>query len=138
MATDPRKPIAGMPGFGRQGPDPTAGNARAGDRLIAIFLMGAVLLHPLLVGVFDAGPDRTVFGIPLLFAYLFVLWGALIAGLRFALRPDRPAPPRVGPPRVGPPRPMPPRPMPPGAPSPPPPPPGAGPPVAGRPPFERR
>jgi hypothetical protein len=93
-----------MPEFGRPAPDASAGNARIGDRLIAIFLMGAVLLHPLLIGVFDAGAGRTVFGVPLLFVYLFALWAVLIVGLRLALQPGRPATPRSGPPRAGPPR----------------------------------
>lgn len=81
----------------RATPEIAAGTEHTGDRLIGMFLLGAVLLHPLLIGIFDAGADGYVLGIPLLFVYLFAVWALLIIGLALALRPDdgrrRPRPP---------------------------------------------
>jgi hypothetical protein len=50
-----------------------------GERLIALFLLGAVLFNPLVVTIFDAGPDTTVGAVPLLYFYVFAAWAALIA-----------------------------------------------------------
>jgi len=46
------------------------------DRLIALFLLGTVAVSPLLLRVF--GVSATVFGWPLLFVYMFVVWAALV------------------------------------------------------------
>jgi hypothetical protein len=46
------------------------------ERLWALFLLGLVLLLPPLLGVFDK--PVLVRGIPLLYLYFFVAWGALI------------------------------------------------------------
>ncbi len=51
---------------------------RDGERLGAIFLVGLVLFNPLLIQIFDGGADVAVFGVPLLYLYLFVGWAALI------------------------------------------------------------
>lgn len=48
------------------------------DRLIALFLFGAVVISPPLLAIFRA--EAFVFGIPLLFFYLFAGW-AFIVGL---------------------------------------------------------
>jgi hypothetical protein len=48
-----------------------------GQRLIALFLLGALLLNYPLFSLF-AGP-AAVFGIPLLYVYVFAVWAALIA-----------------------------------------------------------
>ena len=48
-----------------------------GQRLIALFLFGALLLNYPLATLF-AGPTL-VFGIPLLYVYVFVVWALLIA-----------------------------------------------------------
>ncbi len=50
----------------------------AGDRLIAAFLIGCVLFNYPLLSLFDRPP--AVFGIPLLYAYIFAAW-ALVVGL---------------------------------------------------------
>jgi hypothetical protein len=47
-----------------------------GERLFALFLLGALLFTPPWLGVFDR--PRLVAGIPLLYLYLFVAWGLLI------------------------------------------------------------
>ncbi len=44
----------------------------------AVFLLGAVLFNPPLIGAFDTGADTTVFGIPVLFLYFFLAWAVLI------------------------------------------------------------
>ncbi|TVR83802.1 MAG: hypothetical protein EA405_03765 [Rhodospirillales bacterium] len=48
------------------------------ERSIALFLLGLVLFSPLVMRIFDRGADATVFGIPLLFAYVFLAWGFVI------------------------------------------------------------
>jgi hypothetical protein len=76
--------------------DERRGDGRAYDRLIALCFCGAVLFHPLLIGVFDLGPTETLLGVPALIVYLFVAWAGLIAMMRATVR--RPGkPPRVGP-----------------------------------------
>lgn len=51
--------------------------ALKGQRLVAVILLGAVFLNYPFLRLVD-GP-REVFGIPLLFAYVFGVWTALIA-----------------------------------------------------------
>ena len=60
-----------------------AGN-RTGERLAAIFVLGVVLFSPLMMGIFDRGPDVRVFGIPLLYAFLLGAWALLIALIALA------------------------------------------------------
>ena len=48
-----------------------------GQRLIALFLLGALLLNYPLFALF-AG-SIVVFGVPLLYLYVFAVWAALIA-----------------------------------------------------------
>ena len=48
-----------------------------GQRLIALFLFGALLLNYPLFSLFAGA--TLVFGIPLLYLYVFVVWAALIA-----------------------------------------------------------
>ena len=48
-----------------------------GQRLVALFLLGVLLLNFPLLNLF-ASPAR-VFGIPVLYAYVFAVWAALIA-----------------------------------------------------------
>ena len=54
-----------------------------GQRLIALFLFGALLLNYPLFSLF-AGPTL-VLGIPLLYVYVFVVWAALIALIAFVV-----------------------------------------------------
>jgi hypothetical protein len=46
------------------------------ERLIALFLFGALLFTPPLLGVFNS--SARVFGIPTLYLYLFAAWTLLI------------------------------------------------------------
>lgn len=47
-----------------------------GQRLVALFLLGCLLFSYPLLALFDA--DQRLFGLPLLFAYLFGAWALLI------------------------------------------------------------
>ncbi|MEW5708918.1 MAG: hypothetical protein AB1830_08445 [Pseudomonadota bacterium] len=47
-----------------------------GERLIAVFLLGCLLFNYPLLDLFNS--DAEVFGIPLLFAYIFAAWALLI------------------------------------------------------------
>ena len=57
------------------------------DRLIGLFVAGAVLLNPPVLDLFGSG---TLFGWPVLYLYVFGAWALLIAGLAAVLegRPD--------------------------------------------------
>ena len=46
-------------------------------RFLALFVLGVVLFSPLLIAIFDVEGAR-VFGVPLLYAYLFASWALLI------------------------------------------------------------
>jgi uncharacterized membrane protein len=48
-----------------------------GQRMVAICLLGLLLFNFPLLAVFNV--QATVFGVPVLYAYFFVAWGALIA-----------------------------------------------------------
>jgi hypothetical protein len=51
-------------------------------RLTALFLLGLALFLPPLVNLPHGG---TVFGVPALFAYLFLAWAGLIAALAWVV-----------------------------------------------------
>lgn len=74
------------------------------ERLIALFLVGAVAFSPLALGLFDAGADVTVFGIPLLYVYTFGVWlgllGLMAMVTEIAGRSHRRQPPPAVPPRT--------------------------------------
>ncbi len=48
-----------------------------GQRLIAVFLLGCLLLNYPLLYLFNI--NYRLFGVPLLYIYAFAAWGALIA-----------------------------------------------------------
>ena len=62
-----------------------ADRERLGERLITIFCLGAVLFSPLVIGIFDRGPGVRIFGVPLLYFYLFAGWAVLIVLLAFVI-----------------------------------------------------
>jgi hypothetical protein len=62
---------------------------RVGERLIAIFCLGAVLFSPLVIGIFDRGAGVGIFGLPLLYFYFFASWALLIVLLAWVI--ERPA-----------------------------------------------
>ena len=58
-----------------------------GQRLAALCLLGLVLFSYPVLAVFNV--QGTVFGIPVLYAYFFVAWAALIALIALVVeRPD--------------------------------------------------
>jgi hypothetical protein len=59
-------------------------NAVTGDRLIALFLLGVLLLTPPMMAIFNV--ERLVFGIPLLFLYLFGAWLVVVLLVALILR----------------------------------------------------
>ncbi len=76
------------------------------EKIGALFLLGLALFFPPLLNVFDAGADITVFGIPLLYFYLFFAWAVLIGLMAFVIErrawggkrsaiPTRDPPPKV-------------------------------------------
>ncbi len=72
-------------------------------RFVALFLSGVILFSPLLIAVFDK-PGASVFGIPLLYAYLFASWALLIAmsaWLAGKITAPAPTKPRASPPADG-------------------------------------
>lgn len=50
--------------------------SRRGQRLIALAILAVLLLNYPLLSIFNS--PRTIAGVPLLYAYLFAVWGVLI------------------------------------------------------------
>jgi len=50
--------------------------SRRGSRLVGVFLLGCLLFNYPLLALFNV--RATVFGVPLLYAYLFCAWALLI------------------------------------------------------------
>jgi hypothetical protein len=57
--------------------------SRTRELLIALFVLGALLLTPPLLVVFNQA--TRLFGVPILYLYLFAVWAALIALVAFAV-----------------------------------------------------
>ena len=51
-------------------------SSRKGQRLVGLFLLGCLLFNYPLLALFNV--RATLFGIPLLYAYLFAAWALLI------------------------------------------------------------
>ena len=60
--------------------------SRLRERLIALFLLGTALFSPPLLFLFDK-PIRVI-GLPILYLYLFLAWGMLIALVALAGKRD--------------------------------------------------
>ncbi len=54
-----------------------------GERLVAAFLCGCVLFNYPLLSLFDRGAE--LFGIPLLYAYVFAAWAGLILAIAWVI-----------------------------------------------------
>lgn len=54
-----------------------AGRNRTAERLVGVIFLAALLFNPPILSLFSV--DATVFGLPLLFVYIFVAWAAVIA-----------------------------------------------------------
>lgn len=57
--------------------------AEHSERLVAVFALGCLLLTYPLLALFNVG--GSVFGIPLLYVYLFAVWALLIALMALAV-----------------------------------------------------
>ena len=58
-----------------------------GPRLVAVFLLGVLLFNYPLLALFNR--DASVFGIPLLYAYIFLAWALLIGLLALVIEASR-------------------------------------------------
>jgi hypothetical protein len=56
----------------------------SGQRLIAVFLGGALLINYPLLSLFDR-PQPDVAGVPLLYIYVFVVWMILILAMAWII-----------------------------------------------------
>lgn len=64
-------------------------NTVTGDRLIALFLLGVLLLTPPMMAIFNV--ELLVLGIPLLFLYLFGAWLIVVLLVALILRTGKDA-----------------------------------------------
>ena len=69
-------------------------NTAIGDRSVALFLLGVLCFSPPLLAVFAS--DALVFGVPVLFFYLFGAWALLIGLLVLTNRSAAAEPPSEG------------------------------------------
>ena len=74
------------------------GAKRRGERLVGLLLAGIVLLNFPLLSVFSV--KRLVFGIPVLFLYIFSVW-ILLIGIKAVVLRGRPAAPADDKPEAG-------------------------------------
>jgi hypothetical protein len=58
-----------------------------GQRLIALCMLGMVLFNYPILALFNV--SGTLFGVPVLYAYIFIAWAALIALMAFVADSDR-------------------------------------------------
>ena len=58
-----------------------------GQRLIALFVLGCLLFNYPILSLFNVPAE--VFGVPVLYAYIFVAWTLLIALMAFAAESRR-------------------------------------------------
>jgi len=61
--------------------------ASKGHRFVALCMLGVLLFNYPILALFNV--TATVFGVPLLYAYIFIAWGALIAMMAFVAESDR-------------------------------------------------
>jgi hypothetical protein len=80
-APDPNGNAGGNAGVSPSRRQDTRG--KRGQRLVGIFLLGLVLFNFPLLALFNVG--TAVFGIPVLFAYLFLAWAGLILLMYLAI-----------------------------------------------------
>ena len=60
---------------------------RKGQRLIALFIFGCVLFNYPVLSLFNVARD--VFGVPLLYAYIFAAWALLVGLMALAVETRR-------------------------------------------------
>ena len=57
-----------------------------GQRFVALCMLGLLLFNYPVLALFNL--SGAVFGVPLLYAYIFIAWGALIAMMAFVAERD--------------------------------------------------
>lgn len=57
-----------------------------GQRFVALCMLGLVLFNYPILALFNL--PSTVFGVPVLYAYIFIAWAALIAMMAFVAEAD--------------------------------------------------
>ena len=60
---------------------------RKGQRLIALFIFGCLLFNYPVLSLFNVGTE--VFGVPLLYAYIFAAWALLVALMAYTVEARR-------------------------------------------------
>ena len=60
---------------------------RIGERLIGLFLLGVILFNYPLLSLFNQSLE--VAGIPVLYTYIFIVWGLLIAAFAIVIEKSR-------------------------------------------------
>jgi hypothetical protein len=60
------------------------GPKRKGERLISLLIVGTILLNFPLLSIFSS--KSLLWGFPVLFLYLFIIWGLIIGALVLVLR----------------------------------------------------
>jgi len=58
-----------------------------GQRFVALCMLGMMLFNYPILALFNV--PATVFGIPVLYAYIFIAWAALIGMMALIADPDR-------------------------------------------------
>ena len=58
-----------------------------GQRFVALCMLGIVLFNYPVLALFNV--PGTLFGIPVLYAYIFIAWAALIGMMALIAHPDR-------------------------------------------------
>ena len=60
---------------------------RKGQRLIALFILGCLLFNYPVLSLFNVADEA--FGVPVLYAYIFVAWALLVALMALAVESRR-------------------------------------------------
>ena len=60
---------------------------RKGQRLVALFILGCLLFNYPVLSLFNVANE--VFGVPLLYAYIFAAWALLVALMALAVESRR-------------------------------------------------
>ena len=60
---------------------------RKGQRLIALFIFGCLLFNYPVLSLFNVAADA--FGVPVLYAYIFVAWALLVALMAYTVEARR-------------------------------------------------
>lgn len=62
-------------------------DSRIGERCVALFLLGVLILNPPLLSIFSV--DAVIGGVPLVYVYLFAAWSGLVGLVALTTRGRR-------------------------------------------------